>query len=69
MTNDEHAEITGDWDHRFLRERVSVGRNCWFEQKDGFGTFHCEQQPGLAVGDRVKLDAWTTTNPEKAASP
>ena len=55
MTNDEHAEIKGTWDYRRLPENVTVGRDCWFERKDSFGAFRSEQQPGLVIGDRVKV--------------
>lgn len=64
MNNDEHAEITGNWDYRLLPDNVSIGRECWFERKDSFGAFRSKQQPGLVIGDRVKVFTWATFNVE-----
>ncbi len=64
MTNDEHAEIEGSWDYHCLPENVSVGRDCWFERKHSFGAFRSELQPGLVIGDRVKVYTWATFNVE-----
>ncbi len=64
MTNEEHAEITGDWEYGRLPKNVSLGRDCWFERKDSFAAFRSEQQPGLVIGDRVKVYTWSTFNVE-----
>lgn len=66
MNNDEQAEITGGWDYGRLPENVHVGRDCWLERKDSFGLFRSEQQPGLVIGDRVKVYTWATFNVEPA---
>jgi len=57
-------EITGDWDYQTLPKNIVVGKDCWFERKDSFGRFRSVQQPGLVLGDHVKVYTWTTFNVE-----
>ena len=64
MMNDEFGDITGAWDYGALPANVVVGRGCWFERKDSFGTFRSAQQPGLVIGDRVRVYTWATFNVE-----
>lgn len=58
------GDITGHWDYRSLPANVVVGRDCWFERKDSFGSFRSEQNPGLIFGDRVRVYTWATFNIE-----
>lgn len=62
--DDAVGEITGEWDHTNLPANVRVGRDCWFERKDTFGRFRSELNPGLVLGDRVRIYTWTTFNVE-----
>jgi acetyltransferase-like isoleucine patch superfamily enzyme len=62
--NDEFGDITGTWDYGALPANVLVGRDCWFERKDSFGAFRSVQQPGLVIGDRVRVYTWATFNVE-----
>lgn len=57
-------EITGNWDYRTLPQNVRVGKDCWFERKESFTRFKSVQQPGLIIGDRVKVYTWTSFNIE-----
>jgi acetyltransferase-like isoleucine patch superfamily enzyme len=61
---DETAEITGRWDYTTLPPTVRIGRDCYIERKDSFGRYRSVQQPGLVLGDRVKVYTWTTFNIE-----
>lgn len=57
-------DITGDWDYRTLPKNIVVGKDCWLERKDSFGRFRSLKEPGLVLGDRVKVYTWTTFNVE-----
>ena len=63
---DEHelAEITGGWDYATLPPNVRVGAGCYFERKEGFARFRSTRDPGLVIGDRVRVYTWTTFNVE-----
>jgi acetyltransferase-like isoleucine patch superfamily enzyme len=57
-------EITGQWPHEGLPANIRIGRDCYFERRDSFGRFRSERQPGLVIGDRVRVYTWTTFNIE-----
>lgn len=63
MSLDER-EITGRWDHGGLPPNVQIGSDCWLERKDSFARFRSEVNPGLRIGDRVRIFTWTTFNVE-----
>jgi acetyltransferase-like isoleucine patch superfamily enzyme len=56
------TDITGRWDHGSLPGNIRIGRDCWFERKDSFERFKSRRQPGLVIGDRVRIYMWTTFN-------
>jgi acetyltransferase-like isoleucine patch superfamily enzyme len=58
------GEWTGDWRHTSLPSNIRVGENCFFERRDSFGRFRSERNPGLVIGDRVRVYTWTTFNVE-----
>lgn len=60
----EMAEITGGWDYGSLPPNVRIGADCWFERKPTFARFRSERDPGLVIGDRVRVYTWTTFNVE-----
>ena len=60
----EFDDITGKWYYGELPANVRIGRGCWFERKDSFDRFRSEQNPGLILGDRVRVYTWTTFNVE-----
>ncbi|MBI3802219.1 MAG: acyltransferase [Nitrospirae bacterium] len=57
-------EITGAWDHASLPANVRVGEGCYLERKESFARFRSICEPGLTIGDRVKVYTWTTFNVE-----
>jgi acetyltransferase-like isoleucine patch superfamily enzyme len=63
MSLDER-DITGEWDYGTLPANVRIGSGCWLERRDSFARFHSEQNPGLILGDRVRIYTWTTFNIE-----
>ena len=63
---DETAEITGEWDYTTLPPTVRIGRDCFIERKDSFGRYRSVQNPGIILGDRVRVYTWTTFNLEPA---
>ncbi len=58
------GDITGDWDYRSLPANICVGRNCWLERKASFEGFRSERDPGLVLGNDVKVYTWSTFNIE-----
>jgi acetyltransferase-like isoleucine patch superfamily enzyme len=63
MSLDER-DITGDWDYRTLPPNVRIGSACWLERRDSFSRFRSEQNPGLTLGDRVRVYTWSAFNIE-----
>lgn len=64
----EIGDITGTWDYSRLPDNVRIGEGCWFERKGSFGLFRSKQNPGLEIGDRVRVYTWTTFNVEPSGS-
>jgi acetyltransferase-like isoleucine patch superfamily enzyme len=64
MDENEIKEITGEWDYSSLPANVRVGAGCYFERKEGFASFRSTRDPGLVLGDRVRVYTWTTFNVE-----
>lgn len=56
--------ITGIWDHNTLPKNIVVGKDCWFERKESFARFRSVQNPGMVIGNRVRVYTWTTFNVE-----
>src|SRR4051794_35971152 len=56
------GECTGDWDYRTLPPNVRIGADCFIERKDSFERFRSTREPGLIVGDRLRIYTWTTFN-------
>lgn len=53
------GELTGDWDYSTLPPNVRVGEGCFIERKESFGRFRSENNPGLVIGDGVRVYTWT----------
>jgi acetyltransferase-like isoleucine patch superfamily enzyme len=64
MTKHDIADITGQWDYRSLPKNVLVGRDCWFERKVSFSGVRSQYEPGLVIGDRVRIYTWACFNIE-----
>jgi len=56
--------VTGQWDYDSLPSNIRVGQHCWIERRDSFGSFRSQQDPGLVLGNRVRVYTWTTFNVE-----
>ena len=57
-------ELTGTWDYTDLPANVKLGKNCFIEQKASFDRYRSNRDPGLLLGDRVRVYTWTTFNVE-----
>jgi acetyltransferase-like isoleucine patch superfamily enzyme len=57
-------DLVGSWDYSTLPANVRVGRDCWLERKTSFADFRSRREPGLVLGDRVKVYTWATFNVE-----
>ena len=57
-------EITGEWNYATLPKNVMIGKDCWLERKESFARFRSVLNPGLVVGQNVKVYTWTTFNVE-----
>ena len=64
MTEQELGEITGGWDYSSVPHGVHIGKGCHFERKESFERFRSMRDPGLLIGDRVRVYTWTTFNVE-----
>lgn len=62
--NFDERTITGAWDYGTLPANVKIGKACWLERRDSFSRYRSERQPGLILGDRVRVYTWTTFNVE-----
>jgi acetyltransferase-like isoleucine patch superfamily enzyme len=60
----EYQAITGGWDHAALPKNIRVGADCYLERRDSFKRFRSTREPGLVLGDRVKVYTWTEFNIE-----
>ena len=61
---DEFKAITGGWDHATLPKNIRVGVGCFLERRESFKRFRSTREPGLVIGDRVKIYTWTEFNIE-----
>ena len=58
------TDLTGGWDYRTLPTNVVLGEECFLERRASFDQFRSTREPGLILGDRVKVYTWTTFNVE-----
>ncbi len=68
MTPDELAAIEGTWDYATLPANVRIGPGCWIERRQSFERFRSTRDPGLVLGERVRVHTWTVFNVEPAGS-
>jgi acetyltransferase-like isoleucine patch superfamily enzyme len=59
-----YKDITGGWDQAGLPKNIHVGADCYLERRDSFKRFRSTREPGLVLGDRVKVYTWTEFNIE-----
>jgi acetyltransferase-like isoleucine patch superfamily enzyme len=60
----DFAEITGTWNYDLLPANVRIGAGCFLERKDSFARFRSRRDPGLTLGDDVRVYTWTAFNIE-----
>jgi acetyltransferase-like isoleucine patch superfamily enzyme len=53
-------EVTGEWDRRRIPAGVQVGERCWIERPQSFERFRSRREPGLVLGDDVRVYCWST---------
>jgi acetyltransferase-like isoleucine patch superfamily enzyme len=53
------AKHSADWDYATLPSNVRIGADCYIETRGSFRRFRSRHQPGLILGDRVKVYCWT----------
>jgi acetyltransferase-like isoleucine patch superfamily enzyme len=63
---DEFKAVTGGWEHETLPKNIRVGADCFLERKDSFKRFRSTREPGLVIGNCVKVYTWTEFNIEPA---
>jgi acetyltransferase-like isoleucine patch superfamily enzyme len=56
--------LTGGWARETLPRNIRVGVECHLERRDSFKRFRSTREPGLVLGDRVKVYTWTDFNVE-----
>jgi acetyltransferase-like isoleucine patch superfamily enzyme len=61
---DVATKITNDWDYSTLPANVRLGCDCFLERKNSFDRYRSEQNPGLVLGDRVRVYSFTDLNIE-----
>jgi acetyltransferase-like isoleucine patch superfamily enzyme len=65
VTHGQHAaEYSGQWDYATLPRNVRLGRGVWIERRTSFDRFRSVRDPGVVIGDGVRVWAWTTFNVE-----
>ena len=60
----DFSEVSGKWDYRSLPGNVRLGADCYLERKESFSRFRSRQEPGLVLGDWVRVYNWTAFNVE-----
>ena len=61
-TNDAH--LMKEWT-KPVPSNIEIGRNCYMEPGQAFNRFVSERQPGLRLGDDVKIFTWVRFSVEK----
>jgi acetyltransferase-like isoleucine patch superfamily enzyme len=59
-------DLTGEWAYDSLPGNVHLGADCFLEARASFARFRSERQPGLVLGDRVRVYTRTVFNVEPA---
>lgn len=64
----EFADITGQWDYSELPPNVRLGRDVFLELKASFTRFRSKRDPGLVIGDRVRIYNMTVMSVEETGA-
>jgi len=57
-------DFEGRWDYGTLPANIRVGAGAYLEAKSSFARFRSTREPGLVLGDRVRVHHWTAFNVE-----
>ena len=60
--------VTGEWDYGALPPNVRLGRDCCIEHPETFARFRSTRDPGVELGDRVRVYGWTVFNVEPSGA-
>jgi acetyltransferase-like isoleucine patch superfamily enzyme len=55
----DNLDNTGGWDYSSLPANVRVGTDCYLEDRGSFRRFRSTRNPGLVLGNRVRVYHWT----------
>lgn len=58
------ADLTGGWDYSTLARNIRIGTGCFLESRHSFARFRSTLEPGLVLGDRVRIHTWTNFSVE-----
>lgn len=64
IDENEFKAITGAWDYAALPKNIRLGTDCFLERRDSFKRFRSVREPGLMLGNRVKVYTWSEFNIE-----
>lgn len=56
---DDIADVTGRWDYSTLPTNVELGEGCYLERSDAFARYRSTRNPGLKLGNRVRVYTWS----------
>lgn len=55
----DSRDFSGEWDYTTLPDNIRVGTGCYLERKESFARMRSRRDPGLVLGDRVRVYTWT----------
>lgn len=64
MTFDVRA-VTGEWDRSALPGNIRLGERCWIERPQSLERFRSRRDPGLVLGDDVRVYGWSMFSVEE----
>ena len=64
IDENELKAITGGWNYAALPKNIRIGADCFLERRDSLKRFRSTREPGLVLGERVKVFTWTEFNIE-----
>jgi acetyltransferase-like isoleucine patch superfamily enzyme len=62
--SEEIEDALGDWDYSSLPDNVRIGHDCIIERRGSFARYRSKKDPGLVLGNRVRVYVWTAFNIE-----
>ena len=62
------ADIIGEWDYSQLPSNVRLGRDVFLELRSSFSGYRSKRDPGLVIGDRVRIYNKTALSVEESGA-